>query len=360
MPFPPKCCSDFETSLNRREFVRNVGGAAAVGLAGNQFISNVLANDTTPVAKTDAVKPEQLVRKLYESLNEQQKKEICFAWDYQDNRGQDKRGLLRTHVSNNWSITNKTKFNVGGKFYTKDQQDMIEAIFWGLYNPEWQDRIKKQLKDDAGGYGKEQTIAMFGDPATNQFEFVMTGRHLTVRCDGDSAEHVAFGGPIFYGHAAQGFDEKPNHPGNVFWPQALEANKLFEMLDGKQREQALLKTAPFEDEVAFRGVTGKFDGISIAELTSDQKEHAQGVLRTLLEPYRVSDQDEVYKCLKTQGGLDKCAISFYQEDDLGDDKVLDIWRIEGPSFVWHYRGAPHVHVWVNVADNSNVELNAAG
>lgn len=47
---------------------------------------------------------------------------------------------------------------------------------------------------------------------------MLTGRHMTVRCDGNSAEHVAFGGPIFYGHAASGFNEKPDHPGNVFWP----------------------------------------------------------------------------------------------------------------------------------------------
>ena len=41
---------------------------------------------------------------------------------------------------------------------------------------------------------------------------------VTLRCDGDSAEHVAFGGPIFYGHAASGYNEKPNHPDNIFWP----------------------------------------------------------------------------------------------------------------------------------------------
>ena len=56
----------------------------------------------------------------------------------------------------------------------------------------------------------------------------MTGRHMTLRCDGNSTEHVAFGGPIFYGHAASGFNEKADHPGNVFWPQALAANKVYE------------------------------------------------------------------------------------------------------------------------------------
>jgi hypothetical protein len=34
--------------------------------------------------------------------------------------------------------------------------------------------------------------------------------------------------------------------------------------------------------------------------------------------------------------------------------------LEGPSFVWYFRGSPHVHVWVNVADNSAIKLNARG
>ena len=80
----------------------------------------------------------------------------------------------------------------------------------------------------------------------------MTGRHLTIRCDGHAAEHVAFGGPVFYGHAAHGFNEKPDHPDNVFWHQALKANALYEMLDGKHRKEALIAQAPQESEVQFR------------------------------------------------------------------------------------------------------------
>ena len=66
----------------------------------------------------------------------------------------------------------------------------------------------------------------------------MTGRHLTTRADGNSEEHVAFGGPIFHGHAASGFDEKVHHPGNVFWHQAELANKVYTVLSGKQQAQA--------------------------------------------------------------------------------------------------------------------------
>jgi hypothetical protein len=186
----------------------------------------------------------------------------------------------------------------------------------------------------------------------------MTGRHMTVRCDGNSTEHVAFGGPIFYGHAAESFNEKPNHPGNVFWPQAIAANRVYEMLDGKQREKALVSKLPREQSVAFQGTGGTFPGIAISELSSDQKDLTKEVLGKLLEPYRATDREEASSMLEKQGGLDACSLAFYSDGDIGSDKVWDCWRLEGPSFVWYYRGSPHVHVWVNVADDPSVKLNA--
>jgi hypothetical protein len=51
-------------------------------------------------------------------------------------------------------------------------------------------------------------------------------------------------------------------------------------------------------------------------------------------------------------------LAFFQPGDIGNDKVWDNWRLEGPSFVWHFRGAPHVHVWANVADDPSPKLNA--
>jgi hypothetical protein len=169
---------------------------------------------------------------------------------------------------------------------------------------------------------------------------------------------VAFGGPIFYGHAAQGFNEKANHPGNVFWHQALAANRVYEMLDEKQRKQALVDKLPREQDVAFQGPGGKFVGIPVAEMSSDQKGLVKEVLQKLVEPYRASDRDEAGAFLEKQGGLDKCNLAFYRDGDIGNDKVWDCWRLEGPSFVWYYRGSPHVHVWVNVADDPGVKLNA--
>lgn len=339
----PDCSNGVDLRVSRRGFVQTIGAAATVAAIAPRLGA---ADETKSPC-------ESLVKKLYDSLKPDQKDEVCFDWDHKDDRG-----LLRMHVSNNWQINGDHK--IASDFFTADQKDMIEAIFWGLYSPDWKDRIKKQLQDDAGGYGKEQSIAIFGQPGTGKFEFVMTGRHLTIRCDGDSVEHTAFGGPIFYGHAAQGFNEEPNHPGNVFWYQAQKANALYKMLDGKQREIALIPTSPAERLVHFGGPEGQIQGLLISELAADQKAHAQKVLDALIEPYRTSDQNEVRKCLTAQGGLDQCRLAFYKDSDLGNDGEWDNWRLEGPSFVWHYRGKPHVHVWANIADDPSVKITTKG
>jgi len=305
----------------------------------------------TPPSAAGTGTAETLVKQLYETLSPDQTKSICFDWDFQH----PKRGLLRTFVANNWNVT---PHEVKSQFYTKEQQALIRKIFEGIIQPEWQPKIDKQLKDDAGGFGHHQAIAIFGKPGDGKFEFVLTGRHMTLRCDGNSADHVAFGGPIFYGHAAEDFNEAADHPGNVFWPQALMANKLFEMLDGKQRKLALVAKSPRENAVAFGGPDGKRPGIPAADLSADQHEHLQEVLAKLIEPYRKSDQDEALACLEKQGGLKNCSLAFYQDHDIGKDGVWDNWRLEGPSFVWYFRGSPHVHVWVNIADDANVKTNS--
>ena len=335
--------SFFKPSLPRREFLKYSASALALASSGLQL----------PVAAaTERKTPETLVKVLYDSMNEKQKKAVCFDWDYSE----PKRGLLRTRLENNWKIT---KPSINSSFYTGDQKALMREIFLGMTHPDWHERYDKQLKDDVGGFGKRQSIAIFGKPGTDQFEFVLASRHMTLRCDGNSAEHVAFGGPILYAHEGERTFEKPNHPSNVFWHQALAANKLYDMFDGKQRKQALVISGmPSEELVGFRGPGGGFPGIKVADFSADQKTHLQSVLKLLLEPFRQSDQDEVVRCLKVQGGLDACHLAFYKEGDLGKDGIYDNWRLEGPSFVWYFRGNPHVHVWVNVADTHKIKLNS--
>lgn len=332
--------------VSRRQFLARSTGALAAATAG-------IAGAEPPAAAASA---ETLASALHASLSPQQREAVCFPWDYRH----PKYGLLRNRVANNW---NATEPDVAGSFFTKDQQRLIRDIFEQLIQPEWHARFDKQLEDDTGGFGHGQSIALIGEPGSGKFQFLLTGRHMTLRCDGDSAEHVAFGGPIFYGHDAGGFDEGPAHPGNVFWPQAVAANRVFAMLDGRQRGMALVAPTPRENAISFRGrpaagTAVEAPGIPVTELSPDQKQELEAVLAILLEPFRAADQAESRTCLAAQGGLEACRLAFYKSDDLGNDGVWDNWRLEGPAFVWHFRGTPHVHVWVNIADTPTVATNA--
>src|SRR5262245_17356034 len=114
----PRTCPDCgESSLDRRAFLqlaRTTAGAVALG-------SPLLAEEKKAEKKT----PESLVKVLHESLNDEQKKEVCFDWDHKDKT----RGLLRKYISNNWRIT---KPAIKSKFFTADQQKLIRDIFEGL------------------------------------------------------------------------------------------------------------------------------------------------------------------------------------------------------------------------------------
>lgn len=334
-----------KSTLTRRRLIQ--GAAACAGALATRGLGTAVA-EVSPAAPAAA---ETLASRLHASLTPAQRAKVCFPWDYRH----PKFGLLRTRVGNNW---NATEPSVKSDFFTKDQQQLVREIFESLIEPEWHARFDKQLEDDTGGFGHEQSIALLGEPGSGTFQFLLTGRHMTLRCDGDSAEHVAFGGPIFYGHDAGGFNEEKDHPGNVFWPQAVAANGVYSMLDGRQRALALVNGLPKETAIGFRGGKGEPAGIPVSELTADQRAELERVLGILLEPYRTADRDEVRGCLERQGGLDRCRLAFYTQGDIGNDDVWDNWRLEGPAFVWHFRGAPHVHVWVNIADTPDIPTNA--
>lgn len=318
----PDCGEDADVS--RRDFMKTAAGAAALAASG------ALARAASP---DDA--PEKLVKAFYESLTPAQKKQIAFPWA-------DPR---RTRVENNWKIVNPEI----GKFFTADQQQVLRDIFRGLVSEDGWGRFQKQMKDDAGGFDKYH-VAVFGEPGSGKFEWVLTGRHVTIRCDGDTTESAAFGGPIFYGHAANGnFNEKPDHPGNVWWHQARAANKIFEALDGRQREKALLQDAPLDSRKSIEiKPDGPWAGIRIGELSRDQQALAEKCMKDLLGPYRPGDVEEAMRYLKDGGGLEKVHLSFFREDDIGGDGVWENWKLEGPTMAWYFRGAPHVHTWVNI------------
>ena len=283
-------------------------------------------------------KAETLVKTLYDSLSEAQRTALVFAFD----------DPLRSKISNNWHITEQRI----GAFLNADQNAMVREIFLNLHSEEYRDKVMAQVVHDSGaaGFG-DSSVAIFGEPGTGKFQFVLTGRHCTRRVDGDSVAGKAFGGTIFYGHAAEGFREGPEHKGNAYWYQAQSANKIFQMLDGKQRETALIEKEPGDTAavIQLKRQAGDLPGLATADMTADQKTAVRGVLNDLLMPFREADRVESMALIE-KGGFDDLHLSFYKEGDIGNDGVWDNWRLEGPHMVWYFRGYPHVHTWVHVSD----------
>ena len=98
-------------SINRRVFLESTAAAAIA--TGSVITSGlqVAAAETAPSA-------ESVVGTLYSTLSDQQKKSICFDWNHQD----EKRGLLRSFVANNWNIT---KPEINDDFYSDEQRDLV-------------------------------------------------------------------------------------------------------------------------------------------------------------------------------------------------------------------------------------------
>ncbi|MCA8998326.1 MAG: DUF3500 domain-containing protein [Planctomycetaceae bacterium] len=319
----PDCNDAQQSSVTRRQFVQAGAAALAAGALPLGLGSRSLQAAPTPQSGAETA-----VKQLFDSLSDKQRSAICFGFDH----------ASRTKINANWAIS---EARIASDFYTDDQRHLIGEIFKGVTSEDGHERFLKQMEHDDGGFDQYH-IAIFGEPGSEQFEWALTGRHLTIRADGNTTKGVALGGPVVYGHG----EEDPAQ--NLFHYQTKAANEVFKALDAKQAEAALLDKPPRENNVELPGSAERAGGIAVSELSSDQKELVESVVKVLLAPYRDEDVKEALAMLKEGGGLDSLRMAFFKQGDLNYDQVWDIWRIEGPTFVSHFRGAPHVHAYLNV------------
>ncbi len=208
------------------------------------------------------------------------------------------------------------------------------------------------MESDAGGI-ENYSVAVFGEPGTDKpFEWVLTGRHDTLRADGNSVEGAAFGGPIFYGHDATGSgNDDAKHTDNVWWYQGSRPTRSSRpwTTSSRPRPSSPRGSPTPPARSASKARSPDAPGLPVAELDGQQKQMVQKLLKDLTSPFRAFDVEEVQECLKEAGGADKLRLTYYKDGDIGNDKVWDIWKLEGPAFAWYFHGSPHVHTWVNIA-----------
>jgi hypothetical protein len=333
----PNCpeCDGFD----RRDFVRTlaVGGAAvATGLP--LLAPRALrAGELGPMPRVVNTVAEDLVKELYAGLSDDQKKAVVKPWN---------------HPARKSVNPNKALDKTIGAVYTKPQQELLQRIVRAISAEDekaWH-QISRNGTWDATKSFDNCGADTFGDPAGGKFAFEFTGHHLTVRCDGDSEEGAAFGGPIYYGHSPNGYN-----PINVFNYQTRQAAKAYDALDEKQRKEATITVGtPGEGAKSIQlKKDARPQGIAYADLTSDQKELIEQVMKAILSPFRQQDGAEVVTIIKQMGGMDKVHLAFYTEEwekaPTSEKQPWSFWRLEGPGFVWNFRVLPHVHTYVNIA-----------
>lgn len=349
----------------RRFLIRTFGGA----VAGIPLLASRPAFANSP---SDEIASGPAIRAFHESLTAEQRRRMSFDWDHRGFTGLP----LRLHVTNNWNVSPASISS-----FSPEQQRLIDAVIASVLSPGWPERLKRQARDDTGQAWGNQKIAIFGQPDGGPCQMVVTGFHLTLRATCEAAPSAAFHGAICHGHQPSGFNERVGHPNNIFWFQAQCANQVYQALDPPARQRALVTSGmpfymvdrqidrrhilpetrlpmPLEPDVRFRGSNGPFPGMPIREMNAEAKLLAAQTLDGMLQPYRSAYQTQVRRCLERQGGLDACSMAFYQERDLGSDGEWDNWRIEGPAFVWYYRGSPHVHSWIHVADTPDTPVTS--
>ena len=339
-PYCPECAFGPDATLARRDFIRLVGtSAAAVAVAGSA--APTLRAAERPVR---AAKPaEGMIRELFAGLSADQKKKVALPWDH---------GAKGSAIPTRLGMYNAPIAKLPIKeAYKKPQQELLDRIFRAICSD---DDGYKRLSRDGDFDGSESFdgigALIFGEPTDDKpYSLVFAGHHLTVRCDGNSEEGAAFGGPMYYGHTPNGYSDK-----NVFHYQTKEVLKLFDALEGKQRKAAVLKGTPGEQakSVEFRKAGDPHPGLAVREMTPDQRELVERVMRAVLSPYRKEDADEVMDIVKANGGMDAIHFAFYEDKEMTDRQPWHFWRLEGPGFVWNFRVLPHVHTYVHIRNKA--------
>jgi len=136
-------------------------------------------------------------------------------------------------------------------------------------------------------------------------------------------------------------------------------------LDAEQRDAAILPAPPHELVLQVQGAGASFPGVAIGSLGDASRDEARRLLETIFSCYPVQRRRDALSCIDANGGADALHVAVYASHgfyaDMKPWDALDpaererrgppywqIWRIEGPGTIVHFKGSPHVHAYLSV------------
>ena len=326
-------------AVDRRTFLLGVGaGAGWLAMRGLGARGFAAASEPADFGAT--------LRTLAASLTPFQRANIVFPADHPSRQIDNTLAILRgPHL---------------GTLLSPEQQVLARRLFAGCLSERGRAAFAGTIAVEGRFEGCD--LAIYGDPASGPAEVVVSGGHLLVR-GGAPSRGSALGGGVAYGH--QIGNGKWRVPGNSFAYHGDALNRFMRTLSPVERTAATLPAPPHELVLQVQRAGADFPGVAIGSLGAASQDAARALLETVFSCYPEDRQREAFSCIEGNGGIEELHVAVYASHgfyadmkswDAVDaaerarrgDPYWQIWRIEGPGTVVHFKGHPHVHAYIDV------------
>lgn len=322
--------------MHRRKVLKLGAGLGALAGAGLYGRHRLLPPRPSPVLESVDV----LARRLFAGLDDEQRAACCVPYDHP---------LRQYHNRGVWG----GGLGIFAGFGYEQRAILSDLLYAGL-SEVGRARIPEEYYTRWPGV-HSMRVLVCGDPSAPPYQLILSGAHLNLRLGGRCREGVAFGGPQVYGD--QRGNGRVGLPGNLYREQFLLAQRLLRGLDPGRRRAASCGAAPIQTQIELQGRGGSFPGIPLGEGTGDERALAHELVESILSTWPPDDVAFARECLLANGGLAALWFSTFERDADGPIPAGQVFRLEGPAAVFHFRGHPHVHAFVNVAMDGDAPLS---
>jgi hypothetical protein len=330
-----------DESIGRRLFV---GGVAALGGAA---LSGGLNRFFTP-AIDSRFDQRAALKALMASLSAEQRRLVCFPIDDPTRQ-----------LDNTVPVVRRSPIE---ELLLPAQRALVRQLFASTLSARGQAVYSPLLGYEAGGLDG-CVLAIYGEPGDAGWHAMINGPHLLMRTGSESLSGLVWNGPLAFGH--QIGNGSYRLPGNGFVFQAEAANALYAALGPHQSAARVAKT-PVEFVVQVQEADGRFDGVAISALDERARDLAHKLLDSVLDSFAPASSRAARAAIDHHGGSDRLHVAFYDQHGYYPDMTsyaelsehqrrrrgqpfFQVFRIEGPGTLIHWRGYPHLHAYMQIA-----------
>jgi len=252
-----------------------------------------------------------------------------------------------------------------GTLYNSQQADLVHQMYNRMLSEQGRHWMRNTINLEGRFSGSILKIYSSDPtrPSLDNSQLVINGGHYMLRSEDVAGSGYALGGPVSYGQ--QIGNNRYKVEGNAYKAHGDAMHRFHQSLDQNERQMAYQPSPPTELLLQIQGHSAKIPGVKIADISDNAKEVAREMLGTLFSGFTTAQQSEAWSAIDENGGIDSLHVAmytnfaFYQDgarySDLNQRQrktrgvpYSQVWRIEGPASVIHFKGFPHVHAYMNI------------